>query len=461
MTAPQQLAEAALAASRADECVVLVEDRSAVDVRWANSAMTTNGHRIELTMTVVAVRVGGAGRGVGVAARSVTTPAEAVALAAAADAASEACEPVEEAPPLVAGYDAEDDWQAEVPRTGPDDLRPPVEGLAAACRRWRGGDRALFGFAEQIRTTSFLATSTGLRRRFDQPDGRLELTGRDESRQLSTWWGRHATDLARVDVEAAAAGLERDLRRPLPRVELPPGRYETILPPAVVADLMVVAYGAAAARDAEEGRSVFAAPGGGDRIGERLAPLPLTLYSDPDEPGLECAPFEIVTSGQPGLRSVLDNGQPLERTAWIEAGRLSELVRPRSWAARSGTPPRPLVGNLVLDGGGSASLAEMVAATGRGLLLTSLWYIREVDPQSLLLTGLTRDGVYLIEDGELTAVVNNFRFNESPVDLLGRVSEAGRIERAMPRERADEFRRTAMPPLRVVDFNMASVSSAR
>jgi predicted Zn-dependent protease len=102
----------------------------------------------------------------------------------------------------------------------------------------------------------------------------------------------------------------------------------------------------------------------------------------------------------------------------------------------------------------------MIAHTERGLLLTTLWYIREVDPATLLLTGLTRDGVYLIENGEVTAAVNNFRFNESPIDLLRRVTEAGATETTLPREWKDWFTRTAMPPLRIPDFHMSSVSQA-
>jgi predicted Zn-dependent protease len=119
------------------------------------------------------------------------------------------------------------------------------------------------------------------------------------------------------------------------------------------------------------------------------------------------------------------------------------------------------VDNLIMEvPGATATLEEMVANTRRGLLLTCLWYIREVDPQSLLLTGLTRDGVYLVEDGEVVGEVNNFRFNESPVGLLSRLSEAGRTERGLSREWSDYFTRTAMPPLRVADFNMSTVSKA-
>ncbi len=168
----------------------------------------------------------------------------------------------------------------------------------------------------------------------------------------------------------------------------------------------------------------------------------------------------MATSSDGSTQSVFDTGLPLARTEWIAGGSLAELVRTRAWAARTGGTPRPVIGNLVLDGGGTASLAEMVARTERGLLLTCLWYIREVDPQTLLLTGLTRDGVYLVEDGTVTGAVNNFRFNESPVDLLRRVAEVGRTERTLPREWGDYFSRTAMPPLRVPDFLMSTVSPA-
>ena len=102
----------------------------------------------------------------------------------------------------------------------------------------------------------------------------------------------------------------------------------------------------------------------------------------------------------------------------------------------------------------------MIARTERGLLLTTVWYLREVDPAVLLLTGLTRDGVYLVEDGQVRAAVNNFRFNESPVDLLGRATEIGATERTLPREWKDWFTRTAMPPVRIPDFHMSSVSAA-
>jgi predicted Zn-dependent protease len=195
-------------------------------------------------------------------------------------------------------------------------------------------------------------------------------------------------------------------------------------------------------------------------VGERLAALPLTLRSDPQAPGLEASPFQVVGASS-GSASVFDNGMASPAVNWIEDGTLANLIRPRAWALKTTAPATAAVDNLILEEPtATASLEEMVASTERGLLLTCLWYIREVDPQTLLLTGLTRDGVFLVENGEVTGAVNNFRFNESPVDLLGRAVQAGRTERTLPREWNDWFTRCAMPPLRVPDFNMSSVSPA-
>jgi predicted Zn-dependent protease len=159
---------------------------------------------------------------------------------------------------------------------------------------------------------------------------------------------------------------------------------------------------------------------------------------------------------------VFDNGLPLTATDWIRDGRLEALIQTRASAALCGTPVTPGIDNLHLSTAApSGSLDDMIASTARGLLLTCLWYIREVDPQTLLLTGLTRDGVYLVENGEVVSAVNNFRFNESPIDLLARAAEVGSSERTLPREWSDWFTRTSMPPVRVPDFNMSSVSAAQ
>jgi predicted Zn-dependent protease len=160
--------------------------------------------------------------------------------------------------------------------------------------------------------------------------------------------------------------------------------------------------------------------------------------------------------------SVFDNGAPARRVEWLREGVIGELAYSRAEAAEFGTAFAPAGDNLVLTGGSAATLDELVAGTGRGLLLTCLWYVREVDPATLLLTGLTRDGVYLVEDGEVVAEVDhNFRFNHSPLDLVRHATEVGATARTVPREWKDWFTRVAMPPVRVPEFNMSSVSAGR
>jgi predicted Zn-dependent protease len=452
----QDFVEQALQQSTVDGCVVVASESTETNLRWANNSLTTNGQMTSRSITVISV----AGESAGVVTRSVSTPDELAAVVRASEAAARDAAPADDFAPLVSPYDVNDDWDAAPATTSVEVFERFAPELGAAFKQAAKNGRLLFGFAEHQMTSTFVGSSTGLRRRFDQPNGRLELNGKSDDYTRSAWAGVHTRDFSDVDLDAAVEQLNTRLDWAATSLELPAGRYETILPPGPVADLMIYAYWTASARDAEEGRNVFAGPNGTTRIGEQLSPLPLTLRSDPAEPGLECAPFEIVTASEGGLQSVFDNGAPVAATSWIEDGVLANLIRARSWASRTAAQPRHFSTNLVLDGGGSASLDELIASTERGLLLTCLWYIREVDPQTLLLTGLTRDGVYLVENGQVRGAVNNFRFNESPVDLLGRITEVGRTEHTLPREWNDYFTRTAMPPVRVPDFNMSTVSKA-
>ena len=460
MTQIQELVERALAASTADGCVVVASENTQTNLRWAGNSLTTNGQMSSRSFTVVSTFDGPDGTSAGVVTRAVSTEDELDALVRASEQAGRDAGPAEDAAPLVENYAHNDDWAADPARTDVEVFRAFAPALGAEFDRWRKADQLLFGYAEHAVTSTFVATSTGLRRRFDQPDGMVQLNGKSSDFARSAYASVHTNDFADVDAAALAAEVEQRLRWAETRLDLPAGRYETIMPPSTVADLMIYAYWTASARDAEEGRNVFAGPSGQSRIGDELSALPLRLYSDPTYPGLECAPFEIATESGGGLQSVFDNGLATSATDWIRDGRLTDLIRTRAWAKRSGAEPRPGIGNLILSGEGGVSQQEMIADTERGLLLTCLWYIREVDPQTLLLTGLTRDGVYLIEDGEVAGAVNNFRFNESPIGLLGRVTEVGRTELTLSREWGDYFTRTAMPTLRVPDFNMSTVSQA-
>jgi predicted Zn-dependent protease len=456
---PQEIVERALAASTADGQVTVVVEGSEANLRWASNSLTTNGAMRSRHVVVVSFVDGGAGMAAGTVTRTGTP--DVAELVAASEQAARDAGPAEDAMPLIAeAPPGGGDWDAEPSSTSIEVLGEFAAALGQAFGE--AGDRGdlLFGFAEHSMRTTYLGSSTGLRLRTDQPNGRVELNGKSADFGRSVWTGLGTRDFRDVDVATLAADVARRMGWSQRRVDLPAGRYETLLPPSAVSDLMIYLYWTMEARDADEGRNVFARPGGGNRIGERLAALPLTLRSDPCARGLETAPFQVVSVSS-GSASVFDNGMSTPAIDWISEGTLTNLIRPRAWALKTTAPATAAVDNLILeDPTATATLPEMVAATERGLLLTCLWYIREVDPQTLLLTGLTRDGVFLVEDGEVTGAVNNFRFNESPVDLLGRANQAGRTERTLPREWNDWFTRAAMPTLRVPDFNMSSVSPA-
>lgn len=442
------LVEKALSLSKADGCVVVLEESSTVDLRWASSTLTTNGSRRTRHLIVISV----VGTSVGVRSASVLEDLEEL-VRASEQAARESGQDDDYAP-LVEG-EAQAGFELPAESTTTEVFGQLARDLGASF----GGEVRQYGYATHEVTTTWLGSSTGLRLRHVQPTGYVEMTGKNDRRGGSSWVGQHTRDFSDLSIPALDAELRRRLSWTEQFVDLPAGRYETILPPSALADLLIYTYWTASGRDATEGRTVFSKPGGQTRVGESLAPQGFSLRSEPQHPNLGTVPF-LVTGGSSSTVSVFDNGLPLPATSWIEDGRLAALTQTRASATKAGVPVTPLVPNLIAEGGGTATVDEMVARTERGLLLTCFWYIREVDPENLLLTGLTRDGVYLVEDGQVTGVVNNFRWNESPLDLLGRASEVGASVPTLPREWSDYFTRTQVPALRVPDFNMSSVSPA-
>ncbi|QBR91232.1 metallopeptidase TldD-related protein [Nocardioides euryhalodurans] len=458
---PQSLVEHALATSVADDCIALVRDRTQANLRWANNTLTTNGvmHGVDVTVISFVHQAGGTSSGS--VSGSATTQAQVSALVHAADAAARAGSPAEDAADLVTG-DATADWDDAPEPTDIHVFDTFAPALGEAFGRAGAAGRVLYGFVSHEHVTTYLGSTTGLRLRHVQPTGHYGCTGKNAALTDSAWVGGATRDFTDVDALAMDATLAQRLAWSARQVDLPAGRYDTILPPSAVADLMIDAYWYAGARTAHEGQSVYSRRGGGTRIGEQVARPGVHLFSDPAHPGLEATPF-VTASTSDNEQSVFDNGLELRRHDWIADGTLTSLLQTRHSAGLTDQPVTPYVDNLVLEvDGGTGSVEDLVAGTERGLLLTCLWYIREVDPQSLLLTGLTRDGVYLVEDGEITGSVNNFRWNESPVDLLNRFTHAGRSVPSFSREWGDDyFSRTATPALRVPDFNMSSVSQAR
>ena len=462
---PQQIIESALAASTADGTIVVVQAGTEANVRWANNTVTTNGFATSLSWFVVAVSGGAAGTVAASAASADSAAAVGEVVAAAHQAASAAAQSgrAQDEQPLIEPGAARpgSDFADQPEATSFAVFGELLDSLSTAFDGARSGERILYGFARHEMTTIYLGSSTGLRLRWVQPTGLLELNAKSADLQRSAWSGVATADFRGIDVNQVADGLTTRLDWAKRAIDLAPGRYKTVLPPTAVADFIVYLAWSAGARAAHEGRSAFSAPGGGTKIGQRFTDSGLNLYSDPAAAGLFSAPF-LVAASSGDEQSVFDNGAGVGRFDLLNDGVLTNLLHTRGSAAEFGETFVPSCDNLVLTGGSpERSLDDLVVGLDHGLLVTSQWYLREVDPMTMLLTGLTRDGVFLVENGEIIGAVNNFRFNVSPLEVLRQASDIGGTVPTLSREWSDWFTRTAMPPMLVDGFNMSSVSKAQ
>jgi predicted Zn-dependent protease len=433
--------------------MVIGRREAVTNIRWANNTVTTSGESEQVALTVVSV----IGRRVASVTRTHFPPGEIESLVRESEAA---CLRRPDAPdyvPLVEDQGMPVDWAAPPASSSIHDFDAFTPRLGSMFGRARRDGIATFGYADDTASTMWMATSTGVKRRHAERIGRLAITAKTPDFLHSTWTGTSTRDFADVDPNHLLDTLDERLSWSARRIELPAGSYEVLLEPSCTADLALEAYAAMARRDADEGRSAYSRPGGGNRIGERLFGR-ATIHSDPLDPELPATPF-CVASTSDELVSVFDNGLATRRTEWVRDGELRALITPRYWAARvQASQATPYIDNLAVDGE-SASLEEMIASTERALLVTCFWYIRTVDPQTGLVTGLTRDGVFLVENGAVKGSVNNFRWNMSPITAFAQVAQFGRSGMALPREH-DEFLRIRTPPVRIARFNMSSVSDA-
>ena len=250
------------------------------------------------------------------------------------------------------------------------------------------------------------------------------------------------------DIDAKAISARAIEKAELSRnpVQIEPGNYTVILEPNAVGDLVGFMMGFFGARQADEGRSFLAKKGGGNRVGEKLYGEQVNIYTDPTYAQAPGAPYD----GQ---------GLPTKKLDYIRAGVVKNLNYTRYWAKKMGKEPTPGASNLIIDGGNS-SIEEMIKSTERGILVTRFWYIRLVDPQTVLLTGLTRDGTFLIEQGRLKYAIKNFRFNETPVKMLNNVEMMSPSIRITGSERFGANNPILAPALKVRDFSFTSLSDA-
>jgi predicted Zn-dependent protease len=286
----------------------------------------------------------------------------------------------------------------------------------------------------------------------------LSTTVRNAAGTTSGWAARSGVRLEDINGEAAAkAAIEKCQQWQNPK-RLDPGKYTVVLEATATGDLVELLSFGFQARSAEEGRSFLSKQGGGTRIGEKMFPDMITLRTDPFHKLYSSLPWGGGGGrfgGGGGRGGGGDAGMPVDRVAWIENGVVKNLAYDRYWAGKAGKPATPPSGHLVLEGG-NKSLADMIASVERGLLVTRFWYIRTVNPQSMQLTGLTRDGLFLIEKGKVTSPVMNFRFNESPVRLLQNAVALGTSVRVQ----GGEMSTMIAPPMVAKDFNFTSISDA-
>ncbi|HKP63070.1 MAG TPA: TldD/PmbA family protein [Polyangiales bacterium] len=314
-----------------------------------------------------------------------------------------------------------------------------AQAAADAIRRAEAAGQVIAGFLEHGHQSLSIANSAGLWGHQERTRGSFDCTARTPDGTGSGWAGGQSNRWADFDVAGLTAiAIDKAARARSPK-RLPPGRYSVVLEPAAAGELLSVLVSALDERSADEGRSFFSKSGGGTRVGERLWPESIELDADPSDPAL-CR--------RPWSRELL----PLTAARWIEAGKLSRLPRSRYWAAHKQQQPLAEPAGLRFRGGDS-SLAQLVGGVQRGVLITRFWYLNFLDPNTLLCTGLTRDGTFLIERGEIVGPVNNFRWNESPHTLLKNCDGLSASVIAPGFE-------LRVPAIRSHEFNLASVSEA-
>ncbi len=268
-------------------------------------------------------------------------------------------------------------------------------------------------------------------------DVSFSVTMRNAEGTGSGYVSKSYNDVSKLDTLALSKIAASKANGSVGAKAIEPGKYTVILEPLAASDMMGNMFGGFDARSADEGRSYMSKRGGGTRLGEKLFDEKVTLYSDPLHPDL---PFNTYAG----------DGRPQQKTVWVDKGVVKKLAYTRYWAQLKGAEAQPPANRIVMEGG-TSSIEEMIKNTEKGILVTRFWYIRNVDPQTLLLTGLTRDGTFYIENGKIMFPIKNFRFNESPVIMLNNVEELGRPERT------DNM---IVPPMKIRDFTFTSLSDA-
>jgi len=434
----KRICDRVLGFSKADECSVAISGTREGNIRFARNSVSTAGLTEDQTLNVTVAF----GKRQGTASINEFDDKSLERAVRRAEDIARLAPENPEAMPLIGKQDFKSSgtYFASTAAIDPDYR---AEVAAQSIGAGRKNKLVTAGFFNDSTGFETIANSKGVfgHREFTGLD--FTCTARTEDGRGSGWVTRSAVDAKRFDArEAIEVAMEKALRS-VDAKALEPGRYTVILEPAATSDILGRMFGAFGARQADEGRSFLAKKGGGNRLGEKLFDEQVNVWADPWDKDVPVSPW--------------DSGSMLarQRTDLIKDGKVASLDYSRFWAQKNGRAPTARHGNMIMAGG-SKSLEELIAGTKKGIVVTRTWYIRQVDPQSLLLTGLTRDGTFYVENGKIRYPIKNFRFNESPVTILNNVDELGK---PVVVGGGGGFE-MVLPAMRIRDFNFTSLSDA-
>jgi len=432
------LMQKALSYSKADECEVNLTGTDSGNIRYARNSVSTSG-RVSQSSLVVSSAYG---KKSGVATINEFDDAS---LEKVVRRSEELAQLAPENPEYVSilGPQTYADAINFIPATAAITPKLRADAVAQSLQITKENKAIGAGFWEDTNGFSAMMNSKGLFAYNASTNVNFSITVRTEDGKGSGWATRGYNDVAKMDTgKVTKISTEKAVKSATAKA-IEPGKYTVILEPAAVAVLLERIFFGLDARQADEGRSFLSMPGGKTRLGEKLVDERVNIYSDPLN-------AELPTSTWNG------DGRPQEKITWIEKGVVKNLSYSRYWAEKKGVKAIPGPDAAIMQGG-TKTLEELIAGTKKGILVTRLYYIRDVDPQSLLLTGLTRDGTFYIENGKILYPVKNFRFNESPVIMLNNLEEIGITERIVSEESNNNY---LLPPLKVRDFTFTSLSDA-
>lgn len=437
----QRITERALSFSNADQARANLQSSDTGNTRFAQNQLSTSGDATNATLSITSAL----GNKVASATTNIFTD----------DALRRVVETSEQLARLVP---ENEEYMGELgAQTYPDtdpyfastgELAPERRARAIAAVTEQAVARNLVstGFLIHQAASTAVATTKGLFAYGTNTRVNFTTTVRTQDGTGSGWAGTSAHDFDDLDTQAlGATAVEKAMRSQNPRA-VEPGRWTVVMEPTTVGNMVNLMMNQLSARNADEGRSFFSATGGGTKLGEQFIDSRVNIHSDPGDERILTTPFNGV-------------GQPNKPMTWVENGQLQNLNYSRYWADKQGVQPTGFPSGWYMAGGNS-NVDEMIRSTERGLLLTRFWYIRGVDPRTILYTGLTRDGTFLIENGEISHPVKNFRWNESPIFMLNNIEMMGEPVRISSGESSGLTNSVVVPPLKVRDFTFTSLSDA-